>query len=372
MKDKIKKSTKKRNKKDINYVSLIISIFIIILTMSVNEATAIRPIMWIIAIILLTINIIRAFKLKPFYIIFIFLIAILLSLVIDGLSSLAFKHIPVFSYNITNLGNTKVYNSLGLRVWQCDKNKKEFIFDLFNKNGYMCNAEEIDAIDSNSFLNSIVSNYSEYKNKYIKIKGKISKKTGQNYLEMQPYETNNIKINGEVSFADNITLKILFDNNTEELNNYDVYDEIIIVGLIKNLETNNSKYTVYMSEAKIVSNINLNDFNVGITSENTCTEKRLVYSNTEHDIYTYCIQDIFINYPDNNYELANALSSNKLQIEELYNNPLEVLHNDEDNSNIYKFSDYNIMICDDTTSRDVIIGNKQMNFDSVTCNKIVE
>ena len=366
------KTQKKKNKLDINYLSLIISIIIIILAVSVNEATPIRPIMWLIAIVLLTINIIRTFHLKAYAIIFVFLATFLVSLVIDGLSALAFKHIPVFSYNITNVGNTKVYNSLGLRVWQCNKDKKVFIFDLFNNNGYMCDAEDIEAIDSNSFLNSIVSNYSEYKNKYIKLKGKISKKTGQNYLEMQPYEASSIKINGEVSFADNITLRILFKNHTEELNDYDIYDDIVIVGLIKNLENSNNKYVIYMDEAKVVSNINLNAFEVGITSENTCSEKRLVYNSLEHDIYTYCLQNIFINYPDNQYELANALSSNKLQIEDLYNDPLEVIHNDTDDSNLYKFSDYSIIVCDAATSKDIIIGNKKMNFDSVVCNKTTE
>ncbi len=364
------KTQSKPKKRDINYISLVLSIFIIILTMSVNEVSVIRPIMWILALILLTINIVRTFKFKPIHIIFIFLIVFVLSLVIDGLGALAFKHLPVFSYNITNVGNTKVYNSLGLRIWQCNKDKKEYIFDLFNNNGYMCNAEDIDAIDSNSFLNSIVSNYSEYKNNYIKIKGKISKKTGQNYLEMRPYKESDIKINGEVSFADNITLRILFKNNSEELNNYDIYDEIVIVGLIKNLETSNNKYVIYMDEAKVVSNINLNDFNIGITSENPCTEKRLVYSNLEHDIYTYCIQDMFINYPDNQYELANALSSNKLKYEDLINNPLDVQTYEEKNYVISTFANYSILTC--SNSKDVIISNKKADFSTIECNKIVE
>lgn len=364
------KSQSKKKKNDINYVSLVLSIFIIILTMGVNEVSVIRPIMWILALILLTINIVRAFKFKPIHIIFIFLIVFVLSLVIDGLGALAFKHLPVFSYNITNVGNTKVYNSLGLRIWQCNKDKKEYIFDLFNNNGYMCNAEDIDAIDSNSFLNSIVANYSEYKNNYIKIKGKISKKTGQNYLEMRPYKESDNKINGEVSFADNITLRILFKNNTAELNNYDIYDEIVIVGLIKNLETSYNKYVIYMDEAKVVSNLNLNDFNVGITPENTCTEKRLVYSNLEHDIYTYCIQDMFINYPDNQYELANALSSNKLKYEDLINNPLDVQTYEEKNYVISTFANYSILTC--SNSKDVIISNKKADFSTIECNKIVE
>lgn len=372
MKDK-KKNKKKQSKYKINFTSLFISLFIIFLTILVNEATPIRPIMWLLAIILLTINILTNCKPKAIYGVFIFLVVLIISFVVDGLTSIAFNHIPVFTYNITNVGKTRVYNSIGLRIWQCDKaNKEALIVDLFYNNGYMCDAEDIDVLDSNSFLNSIVANYSEYKNKYIKIKGKISKKTGQNYIEMQPYENSTNALNGHAIFADNITLRIFFKNKTEELDNYDVYDEIIIVGVIKNLDSSNSKYYIYMDEAKIVSNINLNEYSLTITKEKTCTEQRLIHSNLTNNVYTYCLQDIIVTYPNIHYDLASALSSNKLQLEELYSNPLEEIPSEDDDSRIYRFSDYSILICDPTISKDVIIGEKKMTFDKVTCNRIVE
>ena len=69
-----------------------------------------------------------------------------------------------------------------------------------------------------------------------------NKKNGQNYIEMQPYETNSITVNGYVTFADNITLKIVFKDNTQELDYYDVYDEITIVGIIKNIEADKDRF----------------------------------------------------------------------------------------------------------------------------------
>ncbi len=367
------KSNKKKPKSKFNYISLLISIIIIILVLMVNEFTAIRPIMWLLAIILLSINILYKIKPRPLNILIVFITLLFLSILVDGLISISFKRIPVFSYSVTRSNNIKVYNAVGLRIWQCDKEDyKNLIVDPFYQNGYLCNADDIDVIESNSFLNTVVSDYSSYKNKYVKIKGKISRKIGQNYLEMQPYENSSITVNGYVTFADNITLRAFFKKETPELDHYDIYDEITIVGLIKNLENNNGKYVIYMDETKIVSNINLNGFSIAVTKSNTCQDKKLLYNRGDKIIYSYCLEEMIIKYPDNNYEIATALSSNKLNLEDLYNNPLEVLQNDQDNSTILKFSDYSILICDDTLSKDVIIGSKNMTFDKVTCDIFTE
>ena len=365
------KKKNKSHKKKINYISLIVSIIILVMVLLVNEATVVRPLLWILAIILWTVNILYLIKPRLIVIIGLFIGMLFGSIIIDSLISLTFKRIPVFAYNITKLGSVKVYNALGLRVWQCSEDD-ELIVDPFNNNGYMCNADDIEVIEANSFLNTVVANYAEYSNKYIKLKGKISKKTGQNYLEMRPYETKTVTVNGYVTFADNITLKALFKNNSSNLDNYDVYDEIIIVGKIKNLEIVDGKYIVYMDETKVVSNINLNSFSIAVTKANVCGPKKLLYSNSDKKIYSYCIEEMIITYPDNNYDIANALSSNKLQVEELYTNPLEILKNDVDDSSILKFNDYSVLICDDKVSNDVIIGSKIMNFNNVVCDTINE
>ena len=49
------------------------------------------------------------------------------------------------------------------------------------------------------------------------------------------YIETDVKVNGYVEFADNITLRILFNEQESILDNYDVYDEITIVGVIKNM-----------------------------------------------------------------------------------------------------------------------------------------
>lgn len=357
-----------------NIPIFIISIILIIGALFLQNTIALRPILWFIAIILIALNIGLSNKLKKSFVVIIILILLTISLILDGILVITLKIIPVFSYNIISTEKSIVYNGIGVRVWQCDKeNYKDLIVDPFYKKGYMCGADDMSAIDSNSFLNSVVINYDDYKNNYVKIKGKISKKTGQNYIEMQPYKTSDITVNGYVEFADNITLRIIFNENEKLLDDYDVYDEITIIGIVKNLEQDSSKYVIYMYDGKVVSNINLNEYSITVTSEKKCSsEKILLHQSDTNNIYTNCIEEIIVSYPDNNYELATALSSNKITINEIYETADEVKTYDSDNRKLYKFDNYSVLVCDQTLSKDIIIGAKNMSFKDVECQPKVE
>ena len=232
--------------------------------------------------------------------------------------------------------------------------------DLFNKQGYLCDMSNIDTVYSNSFLSTVIENYSDYKNQYVKINGKISKKNGLNYIEMQAYDPNSESINGSVTFYENITLRILFTNNEEELNNYDIYDNITVIGSIKNLETINGSHYIYMSDAKVLSIRNLDKYKISFTIDNKCDEKTMIYSDDTKDIYEYCLLNAFITYEDgSNYELGNVLSSGKLNIDEMINN---YKTKEEDKENIlYKFDNYNILVCNNTEKENIIIGSNKLN-----------
>lgn len=368
----MKKESKKNNQ--ISFISLTLSILLIAISIIIKKATVIRAILWILSIFLLTLNIVLSNKIKITKTIIIFLVLLISSFFIDGIIVYTFKKVPVFYYNTITSENSIVYNSIGVRVWQCDKNDFDnLIIDPFYEKGYMCNAEDITPIDSNSFLNSIVENHDDYYNKYVKITGKISKTSGQNYIEMRPYSTSEITVNGYVEFADNITLKIIFNTSEPSLDNYDIYDEITIVGVIKNLENSSSKYTVYMYDSKIVSSLDLDEHTITITSSKSCsTDQKLIYSNDKSNIYTYCIDEAIVSYPYNKYELPQALSSNKISIEELYSGSDDIIKNTENNSMIYRFEDYSILVCDQSLSKDIIIGHKKLSFEDVKCQSIVE
>lgn len=369
------KSKNKSKKSKIDILLLIIGVVLLVTSFIIKYIPGVKPILWFIGAILIIVFIIKKYRLNKMIALFIFICIFIISVVLDGLTVIYLKKIPIFAYNIINTKTARVYNGIGVRVWQCDKNNdKDLIIDLFYNKGYMCNAEDLDTIDSNAFLNSVVENYSDYKDSFVKINGRISKKTGQNYIEMKPYETKNITINGYVSFADNITLRILFNENEPELDNYDVYDEITIIGKVKNLEESNGRYVIYMYDSKVASSIFLNDYSISVTTDDKCMMgKDIIFSNENSIVYTYCLNNITVSYPDNKkYDLANVLSSNKLTIDQIINDSNNTLKNTEDESIIYEFNDFNILVCDKSLSKDVIIGDKTMNFTNATCDSKVQ
>ena len=283
--------TKKKEKK--NYSLLFIGLILFLLALFINKSTIIRLLLSIISCILITIN----FKKSNFKInIIIFILTIICTMLIDTIISTTLVRIPIYAYNITTVGNTRVYNALGYRIWQCDKNStKDMKVDNFYTKGYNCDAKNIEQIDSNSFLNSVIENYDDYKNTYVKIKGKISKKNSRNSIEMQPYETKSITLNGYVTFADNITLKILFYKDFEELDLYDIYDEITVVGIVKTLEHNDDKFTVYLTESIMISESNFDNYEITLNKQATCdTNNTILYNSDDYNLYSYCLEDVFV------------------------------------------------------------------------------
>ena len=64
--------------------------------------------------------------------------------------------------------------------------------------------------------------YKKYKNKFIKVSGKISKIVGSEVLELGKYTKTDDVLNGYVLFSDSEALVV---NTTEVLSKYRIYDE---------------------------------------------------------------------------------------------------------------------------------------------------
>ena len=350
-------------------ILILASLLLILISFLLNKNTMIRLFFCLISIIIITLLKTKDKKNKVKYVPLYFTLYFIILLTFDTAAILLFKRIPIFSYNIITNNDTVVYNTIGLRVWQCDKNNtKNIKVEPFYEKGFTCDIADMDAIDSNSFLNSIVENYDSYKNNFIKINGKISKKNGQNYIEMQPYEQDSITINGYVKFATNITLKIIFETPEPELDQYDVYDKITVVGVIKNLEYQNNKYTIYMYESEVASTIDLSSYKINVLSQNDCAnEKEIIYSNDNTSLYSYCLNEVTVTFPQNNaYELSFALSSNKLQVNNIYENSLKTETN-ANNDTLYQMNSYNVLVCNPTKNNQIIIGNNQLDFSLNLC-----
>ena len=371
---------KKPKKKNILLIYIIIAAIILAVALLAPIKNIYRILLCLPALIVLGI---RKYKIDPkekheipIYIL-LYLIAFIL---LDSICVVTFHKTPIFSINIINNNNIRVYNALGYKVWQCDKKKEnDLVIEPFYSKGYLCDTDEIENVSINSLITSLNNNYEEYRNKYVKVTGKISKKDGPKYLEMQSYTESEDNVNGYVTFSETITLAILFEENEDMLDIYDIYDEITIVGKIKNMETNNDKRTIYMYESKIVSNIELDEYEVSAKAipkrKLKNKEKSLIHENKENKIYTYGLNDIRITFKDKlEYELSSALSSNKITIEELIKDAKEKEMDTKDITNktiMYKLDNYNIVVCDPEESKDIIITSPKLDINDVTC-EIVE
>ena len=83
-------------------------------------------------------------------------------------------------------------------------------------------------------------------------------------------------------------------------------------------------------------------------------------------MYSYCLEDIFINYGDNKYELSSALSSGKITIDTLFEKE-ENQETDDKQNTLYRYKNYSIMKCNKDVSKDIIIAPRNIDISKVTC-----
>ena len=83
---------------------------------------------------------------------------------------------------------------------------------------------------------------------------------------------------------------------------------------------------------------------------------------------SYCLEDIVVSFKnDNRYDLATSLSSNKITVDDLLRDYNDMIENDGNDSVIYKYDNYSILVCDMSESNKVVIGNNKLTFDNVKC-----
>ena len=114
---------KKQNKKNnqLNILIAILGILIFLLALIIKESTILKLYLTLISITIIIIGHIFKRKEKIKYIPFLLVIYLLLTMTIDSITVILFSKIPIYSYNIISSENARVYNAIGLRVWQCNK-----------------------------------------------------------------------------------------------------------------------------------------------------------------------------------------------------------------------------------------------------------
>ena len=328
-----------KNKK---LIFLILGILFIIIPMFLNIYSIYKLFSLCLGIILIDISIFINNKKSIFTMIYLPILLIIITYAMDYLKTYTLNISPI--YVLENKINDKIsiYNSLFYRIYKCDK---EYIFDNNFKKDFVCQSNLLDNIDINKLLNEPDESYKKYHNDFIKVTGKISKINGVTSIELKEYSTTD-SLNGYVKFND--TKKLTVNIKNVNITKYKIYDYITVVGLLKEYKNNNE---LVLTNTKIEENNLYNNYDIQVIETNNCNKELKEYTD---NIYTYCLDNIYLNYKIDKYELSYAIKDKKITLDDLIKdiNPLV-----EEDNKLYKLDKFNILVCQN--NKNILINNKE-------------
>lgn len=330
---------------------IIISLFLIVVPFFVNVYSIYKLISVCLGITLLDISLVIDKKVNIFLLIYLPILLLIFTYSIDYIKTYTFDLKPIFVFRNKINEDVSIYNSLFYRIYKCDK--KEY-FDNNYEKSFMCDTSLVKEIDINKLLNEPIESYKEYKNNFIKVTGKISKISGTSSLEMQAYTFVEGQLNGYVKF--NETSKLRINLEGIDVSKYKIYDYITIVGLLDNFDKKSS--TLNLIDVKIEEKDLYNEYDIHVIESSDCEKNPKEYID---NYYLYCLENIYLDYKVDKYELSYALKDKKITIEEIL---LNSEADEFENIKIYKHKKFNILSC---SKENNIIFNKNEKLDYSIC-----
>ncbi len=292
-------------------------------------------------------------------------------IIIDYLLVANFDRLPLLAIRNTISSNTKIYNAAFYRVWKCNISDKKMYIDKYYKSNFYCDSKELETIDINDFLLHFEKKYRKYRNDFVKIEGKISEIQGIKSLEMKSYKFEVDKLNGYVTFDDNVKLRFNFNGNYEKLSTYSVYDNVKVIGRVVSMEHDEEDvYTINLVDSKIVSSGRYDDFEIIVDEDNKCsTGTRMYYETKDQKYYFNCLNAIDIKYSEEDiYELNYLLQDNKIKLDDLYKKANSQDVYDDGGSTLYHYDNFSILKCNTTEgNKDVIFGDTNLTKSADMC-----
>lgn len=317
-----------------------------------------RLIILLIGILLITICTAIKFKNNIIVIILVNLILLSSTYGIDYLLCYKLNRLPIYAFSLESNDSFRTLNSFFYRVYDCNSN---LVMDYGYKKSYICDEDLLDTIDVNSLLQDPRVSYKKYKNKFIKVSGKISKIVGSEVLELGKYTKTDDVLNGYVLFSDSEALVV---NTTEVLSKYRIYDEITVIGRV---DSTDGKKITLKDTLLIPSNI-YDSF----TYEVINNDSKLTNLVKDKNYYYYGINSINIKYDSNNiYELSYSLTDNRFSVLDIIgNSTYEVLKkDDEEIGKLYKLDKFNVVLCNNDN---VIFASLKKNINYEVCSYVVD
>lgn len=325
----------------------------LILPFLINVYSVWKFILLIIGIILITILISIRFKNNIIVIVLVDLILLSSSYGIDFLLCYKFDHLPIYAISFESNDNFRTLNSFFYRVFDCNSN---LVMDYGYKKNYICDDDLLDVVDVNSLLQDPSASYKKYKNKFVKVSGKISKIVGSEKIELGKYIKTDDVLNGYVLFSDDEAIVV---NTSDVLTKYRIYDEVIVIGRVDSI---NGKNIILDDTLLIPSNLYDN-----YSYEVINNDSKLTNLVKDKNYYYYGINSINVKYDSNNiYELSYVLTDNRFSVLDIVDgNVFEVLkHDDEEVGKLYSLEKFNVILCN---NENVIFSSKKKNVNYEVC-----
>lgn len=338
---------------------MIIGIILFIIALVLNNMQVLRILLSITSLILLTYSfVVDRVKKKMFSVLY-FIMLLLFSISVDYLVVGAFKKVPIYSYSVANKDNNTLYNAFGYRVWKCSNGN--FKVDNLYKLGYYCDNNEISEESINNIINNIYDNFDKYKDTYIKVSGKVSDIKDSQTIIMQGYKEDI----SDLIFVGSNKLYVVFNMPSNKISNLSSGDDVVISGKVDRIEGNN----IYLIDASFNDNISPKDeITFDVDDKNFCQyDRELWFETSDNLFYKSCIDDVEITIGNKAYNIVNALTTNTFTLDDLEQEAKGYLTNNKDNSIIYNYDNFKILVCDPNTSRDIIIGSSKLGFGDGYC-----
>ena len=332
-------------------VLIIISLILIIVPFFINIYSIYKLISMCLGITLLDVSFAINKKVNIFLLIYLPILLLIFTYSIDYIKTYTLNLRPIFVFENKINDKVSIYNSLFYRVYKC--NTEEF-FDNNYETSFMCETNLIEEININKLLNEPKESYKKYKNDFIKVSGKISKISGTSSILLQAYTKVDGSVNGYVKF--NETSKLKVDLAGVDISKYKIYDYITVVGLLSDFDKKNQE--MILTNVKIEETNLYNEYTYQIIESSNCSKKLEEYTD---NFYTYCIENIYLDYKVDKYELSYVLKDKKINLNDLItNSKLE----ETGNYKLYKLEKFDILSCNENKN---ILINKNSKVDYSLC-----
>lgn len=342
-------------------ILLILGVILLIIPFIFNDYSIVRLILLALGIFLVTLSLVFFKKRNIFLIILTPIILICLSYALDTFLFYQFNRIPLFVYEVKSSDRMRTFNSFFYRIFDCNG---DLSLDYGYINDYVCSEDDLDTIDINTFLSDPAKAYDEYKNKFVKLRGKISKLSGTASLELSPYTTADNSLNGYVNFNNNYVVRVNVD---ESLSSYRIYDNITVIGRVAGEFEENNVTVINLLDTLLIPSDIYDSFSFEIVNNDN---KELVSLESLQNYYLYGISSLTVKYAnDAIYELSYLITDSRFTLDDIIGDASATNLYDEEEvlqAKAYELEKFNVLVCENDRK---IIGNKSFDLTIDLCNK---